>query len=819
MNEFVDVAVPVGVRRTFSYSVPREFRGRVAPGMRVLVPFGRKLVMGYVVKTSSAPGAKSVKLRPLEGLLETESAIHPLLVETALWVADYYFAPPGEVFRALFPAGTRMGGERKASLTEKAAALIRGGLRPMGLRPQEDAVLDILARENALTVKELTKRSGLRNAERWVESLAEAQWIRLETFVEAPRVKGKEQLGIRSVPGNPDLVQNLPPAQKRLYSVVDSGVQVRNLREALRSSQSTYGVAKALEKKGIVEIMPMKIDRQPPDLAMVSQAEPFILTEAQQRLVEKIMELFARREASRCLIYGVTGSGKTEIYLRLISEMLRQGETSLFLVPEIGLTPLLSRLVVSRFPGLVSLLHSGMAPGERLDQWNRIRAGFSKVVVGTRSAVFAPLEKPRLIIIDEEQDSSYKQDESPCYHAREVAWRRIRQTDGMLVMGSATPSVETFYLTAQKKAIHYFCLPERVQSRPMPQVTIVDMNKEFQREGKNVVISQSLGQELENCMRRGEQAIVLLNRRGYSRTLMCRSCGHVFVCPDCSVSMTYHQEKNRLECHYCGKEMEVPTVCAECGGPYIHYSGVGTEQLEGMLKSLLPSARIARLDRDSTRRRGALRSALLDFEAHRLDILVGTQMLAKGHDFPDVTLVGVVSADAGLSFPDFRSAERTFQLLIQVAGRAGRGVSPGKVVIQSYHPDNYAMQCAQKQNFGEFYRKEIDFRRLMGYPPFQNLTQILISDPNGANALQTAERIAETLKRRAARIEGNARPRILGPAPAPLEKLRGNYRMQVLMKTPPESSAVEVMRDCFEELAHRKISSKVHVDVDPLSLL
>ena len=442
----------------------------------------------------------------------------------------------------------------------------------------------------------------------------------------------------------------------------------------------------------------------------------------------------------------MTGSGKTEVYLRLIAEVLKLGGTAVFLVPEIGLTPLLSRLVVSRFPGVVSLLHSGMSAGERFDQWRRIYEGRSTVVVGTRSAVFAPLKNLRLVIIDEEQDSSYKQDESPRYHAREVAWHRVQQTDGILLLGSATPSIETFHGAAQSSGTHCFRLPERVESRPLPQVTIVDMGLEFKRQGKYTIISAVLQKELENCMQRGEQAIVLLNRRGFSRTLLCRSCGHVFACPDCSVSMTYHQQDNRLACHYCGQERGVPEVCANCGGPYIHYSGVGTEQLEAIIRSLLPKARIARLDRDTVRKRGVMRTTLFSFAARELDILVGTQMLAKGHDFPDVTMVGVVAADSGLSFPDFRAAERTFQLLTQVAGRAGRGSSPGHVVIQSYYPDHYALQCAQRQDFDGFYKREIDFRKHMGYPPFRSLIQILIADPDHSKAAGAAEKIVSSLK-------------------------------------------------------------------------
>jgi primosomal protein N' (replication factor Y) len=439
-------------------------------------------------------------------------------------------------------------------------------------------------------------------------------------------------------------------------------------------------------------------------------------------------------------------------------------------------------------------------------------------VVGTRSAVFAPLKNLRFIVIDEEQDSSYKQDESPCYHAREVAWQRMQQCNGVLLLGSATPCVETFYSAAQKGDC--FFLPERIEAKPLPQVTVVDMSREFQRQGKSTVISSDLQQELKTCMDRGEQAIILLNRRGYSRALLCRSCGHVFTCPDCSISMTYHQQEERLACHYCGQERSTPSICTECGGPYIHYAGVGTEQLESVLRSLLPSARIARLDRDSTRRRGVLRSTLFNFAEHKLDLLVGTQMLAKGHDFPDVTLVGVIAADSGLAFPDFRSAERTFQLLTQVAGRAGRGVSPGRVVIQSYHPENYAVQFAQEQNYQGFYEQEIEFRKLMGYPPFRRLIQILISDPDRDKALRTAEKIAGALRQCAAKTEGHWKPHILGPAAAPLGKLRGQYRIQILIKLHPGAGGISILQDCFEDLERKKISSaKVHVDVDPLSLL
>jgi len=818
MREIVEIAIPVGIRKTFSYSVPVEFRGRIAEGMRVLVPFGRKILTGYVVGFPESAPAEVKRLRAVRELLDAEPAIPAGLVKTALWVARYYFAPPGEVFRALFPAGTQVSAERRVSLTPKAEMLLHGGLRPVGLRPQEDEILGLLAGEKSLTVRQLSENFKLQSADAWVESLVAAQWVQIETFVEPAKVKAKEQLGIRLIQASSEGADDLPAAQKRLYSVLNPAGEPVMLQEALRASDSTNSAARALEQKGLVSIAPAQLHRTPLELAATELSNPPVLTAAQSELVHGILRLISQKQAARPLIHGVTGSGKTEIYLRLIAEVLQSGGTAMFLVPEIGLTPMLSRLVVSRFPEQVSLLHSGMSQGERFDQWSRIREGRARVVVGTRSAVFAPLNDLRLIVIDEEQDSSYKQDESPCYHTREVAWHRMQQCGGVLLLGSATPSIETFHWATRSG--NCFSLPERIEAKPMPVVQIVDMTKEFERVGKRTVISAAMEEELRNCMDRGEQAIILLNRRGYSRSLLCRSCGHVFTCPDCSISMTYHQLEDRLVCHYCGQERNTPDVCSECGGPYIHYSGVGTEQLEGMLRAMLPKARIARLDRDATRRRGVLRSTLFAFAEHKLDLLVGTQMLAKGHDFPNVTLVGVVAGDSGLSFPDFRSAERTFQLLTQVAGRAGRGSSPGKVVLQSYYPETYALQYAQKQDYLGFYEREIEFRRVMGYPPYRGLIQILVSDADQSKATATAEQIAATLRKLTAKREGPMRPHVLGPAAAPIEKLRGSYRMQVLLKLHPDAGGTTILQDCFEDLEKQKLSAaRVHVDVDPISLL
>ncbi len=819
MPEFVDVAVPLGVRKTFAYSVPKEFGGSICTGMRVLVPFGRKLLTGIVVGHPSEPPA-GFRIRPIRDLIDAHAIVPGDLIQAAMWVASYYFTAPGEALRALFPAGAQVTGEERVKLSSKSGTLLEGGLRPIGLSSQEEALLEILRREGAMKLKDLKSRSGLRDIGRWVGSLAEGKWVDLEEQLQQSRVREKERLGIRALGVSADETGTLTAAQQRLYGLLVPGAPPVPLQDILRRCSSSASVAQLLERKGLVEISPMAIQRTPLDLTEVPARKMITLTQSQNQVFEAVREMILSRRPERCLLHGVTGSGKTEIYLRLIAEVLGLDGTAILMVPEIGLTPLLSRIAVSHFPDKVALLHSGMSPGERHDQWQRIRSGQAPVVVGTRSAVFAPLENLRLVVIDEEQDPSYKQDETPSYHAREVAWFRMLQSHGVLLMGSATPSIETFHAAKERCSVKYFQLPERVEARPLPDVTIVDMSLEFQRHGRKTILAQTLLDELRERLLRGEQSMILLNRRGYSRSLLCRSCGHTIGCRECSIPMTYHQDQNRLLCHYCGAEESVPSACVNCGGEYIYFVGVGTEQLEEVLRKLLPGARLARLDRDTTRRRGVLRKTLLDFSDGRLDVLVGTQILAKGHDFPNVTLVGVIAADAGLQFPDFRSAERTFQLLTQVAGRAGRGETRGRVIIQSFYPEHYALRFARKQDYAGFYLQEVEFRKLLGYPPFTELVQILVSEESASKAFTVAGKIASALKMFAPQGGPDQKVRVLGPAAAPLERLRGKYRVQVLLKVYPGGDRLGVLDQAFRYAGeHRVPLRNVSVDVDPLSLL
>ncbi len=514
------------------------------------------------------------------------------------------------------------------------------------------------------------------------------------------------------------------------------------------------------------------------------------------------------------LLHGVTGSGKTEIYMQAVEHFLAAGKTSLILVPEIGLTPQLTDQFATRFPNQIAILHSSLTRRQRIDEWLRIYRGEVPIVIGTRSAVFAPLGNLALIVVDEEHETSYKQEEVPRYHARDTAVMRAKLAGAAVVLGSATPSMESFHNAASQK-YDYVMLTTRVEGRPLPAVEIVNMREEYAAEGKQVVLSRRLLEAINARLDRGEQTMILLNRRGYATFLLCRHCGFTFQCNSCSVAMTYHRSIEKLLCHYCGLARRPPARCPECDSEYIHYVGEGTERLEAELKCRFPDARVGRIDRDAMRHMRDYERVLGGFRAGDIDILAGTQMIAKGHDFPRVTLVGVVGADAPLALPDFRAAERTFQLLTQVAGRSGRGGRPGEVVIQSYFPDHYTFQLAVTQRFEDFYARESRYRKAMFYPPFTALAGIMVTDRDRGRAADTAREIGEYLDS----LRSNAM-RILGPAPAPLERIKRMHRQQLLIKSSSRASLHHLLGRLRQYIEDRKFgSTRVFIDVDPVSLL
>jgi primosomal protein N' (replication factor Y) len=537
------------------------------------------------------------------------------------------------------------------------------------------------------------------------------------------------------------------------------------------------------------------------------------LTAEQTAAFDRLRKLADTRAFHVALLHGVTGSGKTEIYIRLSTAIRDAGRRVLMLVPEIALTPAAAALFREAFGERVAIQHSGLSDGERHDQWQRIRRGEIDIVVGTRSAVFAPLEQVGLIVVDEEHDGSYKQEESPRYNGRDVAIVRAQRAGALVVLGSATPSMETYHhaMTGKYQRV---VLERRVLDRPLASVTVVDMREEYAAAGPDVILSRALQAGLRARLERNEQSLVLLNRRGFATAVFCRQCAGTIDCPNCSVSLVVHGEGHakRARCHYCNYTARVPNACPLCAGPYLEQAGYGTERVEMEVKAACPDARVARLDRDAIRRRGSLSSLLARFRNGEIDVLVGTQMIAKGHDFPRVTLVGVVSADVGLGLADFRASERTFQLLTQVAGRAGRGEQPGEAIVQTLYPNHYSVQLACRQDYPAFYEKEIVFRKAMRYPPLISLVNAVVRSRTFAGAMDDAADLVQKVR------EGDASAlRVLGPAPAPLGKLRGEYRAQVLIKGTNRKKIREALQAALA--ARPELQRRIVVDVDPLSVL
>jgi primosomal protein N' (replication factor Y) len=573
-----------------------------------------------------------------------------------------------------------------------------------------------------------------------------------------------------------------------------------------------------LEKRGLIDIFAQPVRRDPLGHIRVSPPEWFELTDKQQAALQQIKAKITEGVYSTFLLHGVTGSGKTEVYIRAMHQALERGKTALMLVPEIALTPVFSRRLRSHFGERVAILHSSLSEGERFDEWNRVRPGEARVVIGTRSAVFAPLPDLGLVVVDEEHEASYKQEESPRYHARDTAIMRAHQAAAVAVLGSATPSMESFHNVHVGKYA-YIQLGERIGGRELAEVRLVDMREVFTRHGQQQVFSDELIHALQDTFAGNQQAIILLNRRGFAPVVLCRRCGLSLRCDNCDVTLTYHREADRLLCHYCNFQTPPPQSCAACNGNFIFYAGVGTEQVEARIRQMFPHMVTARMDRDTMRRRGSYDKLLSDFASGSIHTLIGTQMIAKGHDFPNVTLVGVVSVDAMLGLPDFRSAERAFQLLTQVAGRAGRGDVPGRVIIQTYYPEMYVFRYAQAQDFEGFYQHEIQFRQRGNYPPLTTLVLALIHHRKLDKVTAIAEEFARHL-RAIALGSPAARLLIKGPALAPLDRLRGEYRRHVLIISRNRAAARQAVELALTHTREAGFDTHaITVDVDPVDLM
>jgi len=811
---FCNVALPVPLRTTFTYAVPEAMRTSLQIGGRVLVPFRKKSIVGVVVEFVPGPPA-SPKVREITRALDLTPALTPKLLELGHWIASYYLAPVGEVFRSMLPPLTELSARLEVALTAAGRAAAEEHKKNLLLAeggPEESRELVALLKK----AKPISLAAGVKQG---IGSEV-LQRLRHRGLVEIREVvKGRKQKTQRIIAWKGTNSSSKVDSAKleRLRSILEIDRGPLPLPQLLKLGHASRSLIARLLRDGVLTSWEEPID--PAEDPFDSGYEPpaHTLNEAQESAFNAIRARFELGEFGVQLLHGVTGSGKTEVYLRAVQDTLARGKTAIVLVPEIALTLWVGRQCRAwfgaQFEGVV-VLHSALSDTERARAWWRVRHGEARVVVGTRSAVFAPLENLGLIIVDEEQESSYKQEETPRYHGRDVAIVRAKLENALALLGSATPSLETYHHAREGK-YELLTIAARVASRPLPSVAVISLGEEFEQTHKTSPISSALSAGIEECLANGTQALILINRRGYSWSVLCRSCGASVQCVNCSISMTHHKNRNRLECHYCGSIQQIPKQCPKCHSKYVYFFGEGSEHLEERLRQEFPKARVARLDRDTARTKRQFQETLGAFASGALDVLVGTQMLAKGHDFHHVTLVGVVSADASLSMPDFRAAERTFQLLTQVAGRAGRGDLPGRVLIQTYFPDHYAIQDAVKQDYGAFFERELHFRRVMAYPPFTSLANVIVRDTSLEKAILWSRELSEYFA-----PHNGETVRILGPAAAPLARLKREHRFQFLLKSKSRAKLTRLLSGALVYCDSKEIpQTAILADVDPLSLL
>jgi len=807
MREIVEVAVGLPVFKTFHYRIPEKMKDSLQVGMRVLVPFKGRKVTGFSIDLLDQP-PKDVeeKLLEVEDLLDEAPLIVPLMLRFYRWISDYYLYPLGEVIKTGLPPGLHLKSEPFLSLTERGMnSLTRGELHPT-----QEKVLKEIGRCGKVLLKKILKYFPGEVSKSQLFSWKRRGLLNIQSGMEGKEVKPKFEKMVQYEGGEP--TQRISKKQAEILNWIREKGEISSSELNKRFKSSSKSI-QSLQGQGLVSVFRREVCR---DLSVRSELKPYPkpeLTSDQETALGEILTGIRSKRFSPFLLYGVTGSGKTEIYLRAIEEVLAQGREAIVLVPEISLTPQLLSRFKDRFGENLALLHSGLGRGERHDQWRRIWKGEVKIAMGARSAIFAPFQNVGIIILDEEHDPSYKQEEKLKYHARDMAVVRAKQAEATLLLGSATPSLESFYNT-EKGKFRLLNLPERIEGKPLPGVEVVDVKKE---EG---LLSEKLKAALKKNIEDKKQSLLFLNRRGFANFILCPDCGLTFKCPNCSVTLTYHLKDRSLQCHYCDYRIPAPGDCPKCQGHRLQGMGIGTERLEQEIKLLFPEAQVERMDHDTTSRRRSHVQILKRLESGSTDILVGTQMIVKGHDFPNVTFVGVVSADTSLHFPDFRSSERTFQLLTQVAGRAGRGEAFGEVVIQTYNPDHYSILRAKDHDYIGFYQEEIQFRKALEYPPFSRMINFRLvgnSEKKTKGLAGGMGKIGQSLLKKGygKGIE------ILGPSTAPFAKMRGKFRWQMLAKGKSPQLLHQFAKDLASAMEGRMKGMGVNldIDVDPVFIL
>ncbi|WP_271000340.1 primosomal protein N' [Listeria seeligeri] len=791
----VIVDVPaMQVDRPFDYFIPEDLEELIRPGMRVSVPFGNRKIQGFVTEIGETE--ENPRLKGIDGVMDLAPVLNEELMELGDWLAEDTLSFRVSAYQAMLPAALRAKYEKYF----------------LRLDEENTELEQLFEGYETLDWKAAEARNLLKSLGKWVREGS------VEVVYQVKNKTTNKKIRMINCLKSPhelmELIENMPKnakAQTRVLAFfqIFEGTEI-SAAELKKQAETSEATIKKLAEQGIISIQEKIISRDPYKHHHFEKSEALTLLPDQQTACEKIIEA---KKQETFLIHGVTGSGKTEIYLQTIEAKLKEGKEAIVLVPEISLTPQMVERFKSRFGSEVAVLHSALSSGEKYDEWRKIERKEARVVVGARSAVFAPFENLGIIIIDEEHEASYKQEDNPRYHARDVAIWRAMKYQCPVVLGSATPSLESF-ARAKKGVYTLIELPSRVNDRAMPEVNVVDMREELRKENRTEFSTELLG-KIKDRIAKKEQTVLMLNRRGYSSFVMCRDCGYVVECPNCDISQTYHQASNKMKCHYCGHEEAVPKKCPSCEGEHIRYFGTGTQKVEESLTKLIPEARVIRMDVDTTRTKGAHEKLLRSFRNHEADILLGTQMIAKGLDFPDITLVGVLNADTMLHLPDFRASERTFQLLTQVSGRAGRHERTGEVVVQSYNPEHYSIEFAKKHDFIGFYHHEMQLRKMGAYPPFYYLTMINVSDENEMKAIRTIQEMVNFLR-------GKLGPEavILGPVPSTIARIKNKYRYQCIIKYKIEPNLKQELKTLITH--YQKDQQKgltINIDVQPYVLM
>lgn len=803
--------------RLFTYIIDDELSDIIQVGMRVIVPFGRgdKAIKGLLVAIEDEFN-EDYQLKKIIDVLDDKPIISPKLLELGMWIRKEYLASYLDSLQPILPPGDY----------KKVNTFVELKFHnPKYLSSEEKKIVDYLKDKDMILLGDLKRDIGIPYINRYLNSLEHSGII--ETTIDIKTSVTKKNIMWTKLKSHELELKKIHEiigkrANKQLeiadYLYENGPMEAREILEKLNTSLS---VLRALESKNIIDIFYKETHRDPIK-KQIPKYHKHILNDKQGEIFHRIIDAGNRKVENKFLIHGVTGSGKTEIYLQLVEDMLNKGKDSIILVPEISLTPQTIDRFVGRFGDNVAILHSRLSQGERFDQWRRIKEGKVKIVVGARSAVFAPFRNLGLIIIDEEHESTYKSSQNPKYETVEVAAKRVELEGALLVLGTATPSMETYY-KALKGDIELLELMDRVNEIDMPEVKLVDMREEL-RMGNRSIFSDTLYNEINHTLQNDKQIILFLNRRGFSTFVSCRECGYVVKCDSCDISMTYYRYINKLRCHYCGITENIPTTCPVCKSKYIRYFGIGTEQVEQLTREMFPQANIVRMDGDTTTRKGSYEDILEDMKKQKIDILIGTQMISKGLDFENVTLVGVIAADTALNLPDYRAPEKTFQLITQVAGRAGRGEYKGKVVLQTYNPEHYSILKAKDQDFKSFYKEELPLRKTFLYPPFINLTNILIYGTDKHRVGNLAKKVYNIIGRVIYNIYGEEyRNYIIGPYPAPLEKIKDNYRYQILLKC--EDKDLAMLKDLIRRVCiinEHKLDMeniRISIDINPITIL